>query len=85
MQYHNMLKQKHQMEAKTAEDAAKKKKEIEGKVNAEKQKELDAKQRIVDAETLAQQLIQEEEQGKKGSKGSKASASGMKKGFLNKK
>jgi len=80
MQYHNMLKQKHEQEAKAAEQAAKKRKEIESKVNAEKQKELDAKKREEDAERLAQELIREEERAASKKAFSKG---GMKKGFLN--
>lgn len=83
MQYHNMLKQKHEQEAKAAEQAAAKKKEIEGKVNAEKQKEVAAKKREEDAERLAQELIQEEERTQSKKAFSGKTGTGMKKGFLN--
>mmetsp|Transcript_2427 Transcript_2427/g.4159 ORF Transcript_2427/g.4159 Transcript_2427/m.4159 type:complete len:289 (-) Transcript_2427:52-918(-) len=81
MQYHNMLKQKHEREAQEAAEQAKKKKAIEAKVNAEKQKELDAKERELAAERAARELIEAEEREK--AKKSFSSAGSMKKGFLN--
>jgi len=84
MQYHNMLKQKHEMEAKAAAEAAKKRKEIEEKVNAERKKIDDAKARELAAEKAAQELIKQEER-EKDSKGSFKSGGSMKKGFLEKK
>merc|ERR1712218_398035 len=80
MQYHNMLKQKHEMEAKASAEAAKKKKEIEDKVNAEKKKIDDAKARELAAEQAAAELIKAEEREKESKKSFKA-GSGMKKGF----
>merc|ERR1712176_1271972 len=84
MQYHNMLKQKHEMEAKAALEAAKKRKEIEDKVNAEKKKIDDAKARELAAEKAAEELIKQEER-QKDSKGAFKGGSGMKKGFLDSK
>merc|ERR1711982_148615 len=43
MQYHNMLKQKHEMEQKAAAETAAKKKEIEQRVNAAK-KQIQSKE-----------------------------------------
>lgn len=81
MQYHNMLKQKHEMEAKEAAEAAKKRKEIEAKVNAEKKKVEDAQAREKAAELAAAELIKAEEREKGGKKG--AGNTKLKKGFLN--
>mmetsp|Transcript_7403 Transcript_7403/g.16837 ORF Transcript_7403/g.16837 Transcript_7403/m.16837 type:complete len:294 (-) Transcript_7403:90-971(-) len=81
MQYHNMLKQKHEMEAKEAKEAAKKKKQIEDKVSAEKQKEDDEKARELAAQKAAEELIKAEEREKASKKA--FSGKGMKKGFLN--
>mmetsp|Transcript_28999 Transcript_28999/g.40747 ORF Transcript_28999/g.40747 Transcript_28999/m.40747 type:complete len:289 (+) Transcript_28999:190-1056(+) len=70
MQYHNMLKQRHEMEAKAAEEAARKQRE----------KKLDpvdaAKQKEIAAEKAAQELIAAEEKEKAFKDG------GIKKGFL---
>lgn len=84
MQYHQMLKQKQEQEAKALEAAAAKKKEAENKVSAEKKKEQDAKDKILAAEKAAQELIKQEER-EKNSKESFAAGGAMKKGFLDKK
>jgi predicted ribosome quality control (RQC) complex YloA/Tae2 family protein len=84
MQYHQMLKQKHEQEAKAVDDQAKKRKEIEDKVNAEKKKIQDEKDRIAAAEKAAQELIKEEERSKN-SKKAFAAGGAMKKGFLDQK
>jgi hypothetical protein len=85
MQYHQMLKQKHETEEKQAAEAAKKRKEIEFKVNAAKNKvvlsaEDIAKAKEDAAEEAAKELLRMEERNdsKKSFKGD-----GMKKGFLN--
>jgi len=83
MQYHSMLKQKHEMEAKAASEAAKKKKEVENKVAAEKKKVDDAKAKELAAEKAAEELIKAEEREKQ-SKKSFGAGGGMKKGFLDK-
>ena len=79
MQYHNMLKQKHEAEAKAAEEQAKKRKEIEQRVAAAKANDPDVKAKM--AEKAAQELIKEEEREKE-SKKAFSSKGGMKKGFL---
>lgn len=79
MQYHNVLKQKHEAEAKAAEEQAKKRKEIEQKVAEAKANDPVAKAKM--AEKAAQELIKEEEREKE-SKKSFNSKGGMKKGFL---
>jgi len=81
MQYHQMLKQKHEAEANQMDATAKKRKEIEEKVNAEKKKIQDAKDQELAAERAAQELIKEEER-KKGSKKAFAKGGAMKAGFL---
>ena len=81
MQYHQMLKQKHETEAKAIDEQAKKRKEIEDKVNAEKKKIQDAKDKELAAERAAQELIKQEER-EKTSKKSFAPGGAMKKGFL---
>jgi len=82
MQYHNMLKQRHEMEAKARAEQAEKKKLEENKVLAAKRKEDDEKAKILAAEKAAAELIMDEE---KNEKKSKQSNGGMKKGFLTKK
>lgn len=84
MQYHGMLKQKHEQEAKALDDQAKKRKEIEDKVNAEKKKIQDAKDKEQEAERTAQELIKQEEREKNSKKSFKAGGA-MKKGFLDQK
>lgn len=83
MQYHNMLKQKHEQEAKVVSEQARKKKEIESKVMAEKKKIEDAKAKELAAERAAEELIKAEEREKESKKA--FSGSGMKKGFLDSK
>jgi len=73
MQYHNMLKQKHEMEQKTAAAAA-------AKANASVQKVLTAEDKVNAAEKAAAELIKSEEKN-----GKKAFAGGVKKGFLDNK
>lgn len=81
MQYHQMLKQKHEQEVKAVEAQSQKRKEIENKVKAEKSKEQDAKDQILAAEKAAQELIKQEER-EKNSKDSFAVGGAIKKGFL---
>jgi hypothetical protein len=81
MQYHNMLKQKHEMEQKAATEAAAKKKAIEEKVRNYKSPEDIAKEKAEAAEQAAKELIMQEER----EIGSKKSFTGVKKGFLDKK
>lgn len=79
MQYHNMLKQKHEMEQKAAAETAAKKKEIEQRVNAAK-KQIQSKEDEKDAaERIARELLQAEEREKQSKK---AFSKGMKGGFL---
>mmetsp|Transcript_34900 Transcript_34900/g.51910 ORF Transcript_34900/g.51910 Transcript_34900/m.51910 type:complete len:315 (-) Transcript_34900:230-1174(-) len=87
MQYHQMLKQKHEEEAKKAAAVAAKRKEIEAKVAAEKAKPSPEEQerlKIAAAEKAAQELIKAEEREKasKTAFSSSAGSSGLKKGFL---
>jgi len=82
MQYHNMLKQRHEMEAKARSEQVEKKKQEENKIVAAKRKVDDAKAKILAAEDMAADLIKEEEKEKKGKKSSNG---GLKKGFLSKK
>ena len=84
MQYHQMLKQKHEQEAKAMDEQAKKRKEIEDKVNAEKKKEQSEKDKELAAERAAQELIKQEER-EKNSKKAFAAGGAMKKGFLDNK
>ncbi len=80
MQYHNMLQQKNEQEAKAAVEAAEKKRLEQAKVNAERQRILDEKARIDVAERAAQELIKQEEREKNIKKS--FNRPGMKKGFL---
>lgn len=76
MQYHNMLKNRHEMEAKAREAAAlQKKKELE---EAKKPK-LTPEEK---AEKIAQELIKQEEREKTSKKAFDGAGGGMKKGFL---
>lgn len=59
MQYHNMLKQRHEMEAKARVEQAEKKKQEENKILAAKRKEDEAKERILAAERAAAELIKD--------------------------
>lgn len=80
MQYHNMLKQKHEMEAKAVADAERKKKELENKKTNEEKKTIDAKAKVLAAEKAAEELIKAEEREKESKKA--FSGGTMKKGFL---
>ena len=82
MQYHNMLKQKHELEQKAAAETAAKKKEIEQRVNAAK-KEMEKPKETKEeaAERVAKELLEAEER----EKDSKNGFSGVKKGFLEQK
>ena len=77
MQYHQMLKNRHEQEAKQAEAAARKQKEEANKLSPEEEKM--AKEAA--AEKAAQELIKAEEREKQSKK---SFNSGMKKGFLDK-
>ena len=81
MQYHQMLKQKHEAEAAKLDENAQKRKEIQDKENAEKRKKQEAEDKVKAAEKAAQELLREEE-NKKGAKKSFSSGGAMKKGFL---
>mmetsp|Transcript_28886 Transcript_28886/g.44405 ORF Transcript_28886/g.44405 Transcript_28886/m.44405 type:complete len:294 (-) Transcript_28886:82-963(-) len=80
MQYHNMLKQKHEMEQKAASDQAAKKKAIEEKANEAKKAEDAEKNRLKQAEEAAQELLKAEEREKESK--TAFSGGGVKKGFL---
>lgn len=88
MQYHSVLKQKHEQELKAAEDHAKKRKEVEQKVLAAKAAETqappvdDADARVKAAEKAAEELIKAEEREKQSKKSFPSSGKAMKKGFL---
>lgn len=85
MQYHNMLKQKHEMEEKQVIEAAAKRKEVEAKVNAAKMKIKSAEDEKTSAERLAKELIAAEEREKQSKIAFSSEAGGVKKGFLEKK
>jgi len=80
MQYHNMLKQKHEMEQKAIAETAAKKKEIEGRVNAAKQQIQSKEDEKDKAERIARELGEAEER-EKDSKTAFANGA-VKKGFL---
>eukprot|EP00536_Pseudo-nitzschia_multiseries_P010900 jgi/Psemu1/119231/gw1.350.19.1 len=80
MQYHNMLKQKHEMEKKAAAETAAKKKEIEQRVNAAKAQIASKEDEKDVAERIARELIEAEEREKESKKA--FSNGGVKKGFL---
>merc|ERR1711862_461675 len=79
MQYHNMLKQKHEMEEKAAAETAAKKKAIEERVNAAKMKIKAEEDEKDAAERIAKELLDAEEREKESKK---AFSKGMKGGFL---
>lgn len=80
MQYHNMLKNKHETEMKQREEAAKKKKlEEEEKKKPKLSPEEEAKQKELAAEKAAEELLKMEEREKSSKK---SFSGGMKKGFL---
>ena len=81
MQYHNMLKQKHEAEQKAASEAAAKKKMIEENVKNYKTPEEIAKAKELEAERAAEDLLKMEEREQSSKK---AFTGGMKKGFLDK-
>jgi Preprotein translocase subunit Sec66 len=83
MQYHQVLKQKHETEAKAAEEQAKKRKDIEQRVLAAKSEQNDEKAKELAAEKAAQELLRQEEREKQ-SKKSFGKGGAMKKGFLDK-
>ena len=80
MQYHNMLKQRHEMEAKAADEQAKKRREVEQKVMAAKKQINDKEAQELAAQKAAEELIKAEEREKEGKKA--FNSGGMKKGFL---
>jgi hypothetical protein len=80
MQYHNMLKQKHETEAKAAMEHAQKRKLVEDKVNAAKKLITDEENRVKNAQQAEKDLLKAEERD---SDSKKAFKSGMKKGFMN--
>jgi hypothetical protein len=84
MQYHNLMKQKHEMEQKQAAEQAAKRKEIEERVNAAKQKQLSEEDKEAAAERAAQELIKAEERERDSKKAFSGSGT-VKKGFLDKK
>jgi hypothetical protein len=81
MQYHNMLKQKHESEAKAAMEHAQKRKLVEDKVNAAKKVIDDADAKVKNAEQAEKDLLKAEESYSESKKAFKSG--GMKKGFMN--
>lgn len=83
MQYHQMLKQRHDTEAKAKAEQDEKKRMEEEKVLKKKREEEEARNREIAAEQAAQELIKQEERERE----SKTAFNNgkMKKGFLNKK
>ena len=79
MQYHHMLKQRHEMEAKAAAAAAEKKRAEENRILAEKRKIDEKRAKELAAEKAAAELIKAEEREKQSKN---AFNTGMKKGFL---
>lgn len=82
MQYHNMLKQRHEMEEKARQAQAAKKKSEEEKAKSEKQKIDEAKAKEIAAEKAAEELIKAEEREKDSKKSFGGNTGSMKKGFL---
>lgn len=80
MQYHSMLKQKHEMEQKAAAETAAKKKEIEQRVKAAKQQIQSKEDEKDTAERIARELLEADEREKQ-SKNSFSNGT-VKKGFL---
>eukprot|EP00522_Entomoneis_paludosa_P011549 CAMPEP_0172457300 /NCGR_PEP_ID=MMETSP1065-20121228/21209_1 /TAXON_ID=265537 /ORGANISM="Amphiprora paludosa, Strain CCMP125" /LENGTH=293 /DNA_ID=CAMNT_0013210935 /DNA_START=291 /DNA_END=1172 /DNA_ORIENTATION=- len=76
MQYHQMLKDRHEQESKQAEEAARRQKEQAAKLSPEEEK----KKKELEAEKAAAELIKDEERKKESKKA--FTGSGMKKGFL---
>lgn len=83
MQYHNMLKNKQEMEAKQKAALAEKKKAEEDKVLAEKRKVEAAEAKVLAAEKAAAELIAAEDREKHSKSAFSSKEGGMKKGFLN--
>lgn len=79
MQYHAMLKQRHEMEQRAVAEQAAKKKAIEARVKAAKQKEMSEDDKVKAAERAAAELIKAEEREKQSKQ---AFQGGVKKGFL---
>jgi hypothetical protein len=82
MQYHNMLKNRHEQEAKQLEALAKKKAEEAAKKELELNKDAIEKKKIADAEKAAEELIKQEEREKASKEAFASKNGGMKKGFL---
>lgn len=82
MQYHNMLKSRHEQEAKQLEALAKKKAEEAAKKELELNKDAIEKKKIADAEKAAEELIKQEEREKASKEAFASKNGGMKKGFL---
>lgn len=83
MQYHNMLKQKHEQETKAVQEEAARRKQIEQQVAAAKktqQMPSTPEEKAAAAEKAARELLAEEERAQNSKKA--FSAGGMKKGFL---
>ena len=80
MQYHNVLKQKHEAEAKAIDDQAKKRKEVELAVAAAKANDPEYKAKM--AEKAAQELIKAEEREIESKKAFNNKSCVLKKGFL---
>ena len=80
MQYHNMLKQKHEMEQKAVAETASKKKEIEQRVNAAKMKIQSKEDEKDTAERIAKELVDAEERERESK--TAFSDGAVKKGFL---
>jgi hypothetical protein len=80
MQYHTMLKQKHELEQKQAAEQAAKRKAIEEKVKAYKSPEQVEKEKAEAAEKAAAELLKQEEREK--SSKTAFAGGGVKKGFL---
>ena len=85
MQYHNVLKQKHEQEAKAAEEEAARRKQVEAQVAAARKQQQQTPQtpeeKAAAAEKAAKELLAEEERAKN-SKKAFSSGGSMKKGFL---
>lgn len=80
MQYHTMLKQKHEAEAKQAEEQANKRRIIEQRVAEAKANDKESQE--LKAQKAAEELIKAEEREKESKKAFAGGKSGMKKGFL---
>eukprot|EP00529_Nitzschia_sp_RCC80_P029630 CAMPEP_0113487248 /NCGR_PEP_ID=MMETSP0014_2-20120614/25410_1 /TAXON_ID=2857 /ORGANISM="Nitzschia sp." /LENGTH=319 /DNA_ID=CAMNT_0000380937 /DNA_START=193 /DNA_END=1150 /DNA_ORIENTATION=+ /assembly_acc=CAM_ASM_000159 len=81
MQYHQMLKQKHEMEQKAAADQAAKRKAIEERVAAAKQAQQSETDKAAAAEKAAKELAEAEAREKE-SKKAFSDGGAVKKGFL---